>query len=312
MAASSAISPLPSATRQGERPCPVCGTDTLEHVLSGEDRLTGAPGEFAVVRCAECALAFTTPRIGPDQFDLYYPSDYSNHVEASGSSSRVSRAHQWGIVHRGPYRSLARRRPGRMLDVGCGRGELASAFVAAGWRTSGVEPSAHAAAQALTAGIDVHVGELDDAPWPESSFDAITFNHSLEHIPDPLGALESAHALLRPGGAVAISVPNFGCWQRRAFGTHWFQLDLPRHLQHFEHRSLEELVSRAGFRVKARGTTPMRAGLPNSLQYRLFGRLRFAGGGYRKLLWLMLPLLRPLDAIGQGDCLYVVACRDAA
>jgi dihydrofolate synthase/folylpolyglutamate synthase len=48
-----------------------------------------------------------------------------------------------------------------------------------------------------------------------------------------------ARALVRPGGLVLVSVPNFGSWQRRRFGSRWYHLDLPRHRTHFSPAGLK-------------------------------------------------------------------------
>jgi 2-polyprenyl-3-methyl-5-hydroxy-6-metoxy-1,4-benzoquinol methylase len=195
-----------------------------------------------------------------------------------------------------------------MLDVGCGNGELARAFARRGWEVAGIEPGS-AAQAARACGIEVHPGTLDDAPWRGPTFDAVIFNHSLEHLPDPARSLRRAAALLREGGTVAVAVPNFACWQRRVFGSRWFGLDLPRHLQHLDGHTLAALMVRAGLRPVAQSTASMRPGLLVSLQYALFGRARWMGRGLRLAAWALAPLLLVLDRFVAGDCLHVFAAK---
>lgn len=286
--------------------CPGCAAPLAgEVLLRGRDRLVGGRGEFAVLRCAACGLASTQPRITLDQFAEYYPSGYQPPPRAS----LVERARLGAIIRLGPYRQLARRPPGRLLDVGCGNGELARAFARRRWEVAGVEPSGHAAARARAGGVEVHHGTLDDAPWHGPSFDAIVFNHSLEHLPDPLRSLRQAAALLREGGVVAVGVPNFNCWQRRAFRSRWFQLDLPRHLQHLHAGTLGALMVRAGLRPVDHTTLSMRPALLVSLQYALFGRARWMGRGLRLTAWALAPLLWLSDRFVAGDCLHMLAVK---
>jgi SAM-dependent methyltransferase len=303
------------ATAAGAVRCPGCGSEheSPPVLLEGHDRLIGAPGRFSVIRCGACGLAFTEPRLGPEDFSTYYPEEYSAYVPRARLRLRLSpgllldRVRMEAIVRFGPYRQVWKRGPGRLLDVGCGSGDLAGVFARHGYAVSGVEPSAAGAEHARARGVEVHHGTLDDAPWEPGTFDAIVFNHSLEHIDDPAGAVARAASLLKPGGLLAIAVPNFGSWHRRAFGSAWFQLDLPRHLQHFDRGSLTGLVRAAGLRPVAVGAASMRPSLLGSAQYSTFGRLRYRGRGFQLLTWAYLPLLALSDLIGEGDCLHVTA-----
>lgn len=309
------MSPVASAESATVTRCPGCGTteETPAVLLHGHDRLTGAPGEFSVVGCSSCGLAFTQPRLRPDQFETYYPDSYSAYEP--NTSSRPSLGERIGVLQRqavvrfGPYREVWKRPPGRLLDVGCGVGDLAKVFADRGWAVSGIEPSSQAAEHARAAGVDAVTGTLADAPWPEGEFDAITFNHSLEHIDDPAEAVAQAARLLKPGGLLTIAVPNFGSWHRRLFGSAWFQLDLPRHLQHFDRRSLTALVGAAGLRPIDVSAATMRPSPLGSVQYKAYGRLRYDGRGFRLLAWALAPLLLLSDRIGEGDCLHLTAQR---
>ena len=298
--------------------CPGCETvqDDSVVLLRGRDRLTGAPGAFEVVSCATCGLAFTQPRLGPEDFATYYPEDYTAYVPRArlrrkrlSIGERIDALHLDALVRFGPYRRVWQRSPGRLLDVGCGTGDLAAAFAKGGWSVAGIEPSVQAAEHAREAGVEAVTGTLADAPWEDGHFDAIVFNHSLEHIDEPAQAIADAARLLRPGGLLAIAVPNFGSWHRRFFGSAWFQLDLPRHLQHFDRDSLAGLVRRAGLRPLATNAASMRPSPLGSLQYSLFGSMRYEGRGFRILAWALSPLLLLSDRIGEGDCLHLIAER---
>lgn len=295
--------------------CPACGAEeeSPTALLRGHDRLTEAPGEFSVVACASCGLAFTQPRLRPEDFATYYPETYNAYEPNAGARAslgeRIGALQRQLLVRYGPYREVWRRGPGKLLDVGCGTGDLAAVFGRHGWQAHGIEPSEQAAEHARAAGVTVVTGTLADAPWPEAGFDAIVFNHSLEHIGDPAEALAQAARLLRPGGVLAIAVPNFGSWHRRLFGSAWFQLDLPRHLQHFDRGSLAGLVRRAGLRPISSSSITMRPSPLGSFQYAAFGSIRFGGRAFRLLAWALTPLILLSDRIGEGDCLHLIAER---
>jgi len=277
--------------------------------------MTGAPGWFSVVACATCGLRFTYPRLQAEDFETYYPRSYTAYRPRSqgrrlpSPGALLDRIRLGAIVRHGPYRRIWRLEPGRLLDVGCGTGELGAVFSAKGWTVAGVEPSEAACTYARERGIDVHNGTLDDAPWGSETFDAVIFNHSLEHIERPADALAAAAQLLRRGGMLIVSVPNFRSWQRRVFGSRWFQLDLPRHLQHFERSSLGALVQRVGLKPVAVSVSSMRPSLLLSLQYAFFGRQRIGGRPFQLATWVFLPVVALTDVVSEGDCLHLVATR---
>ena len=102
-------------------------------------------------------------------------------------------------------------------------------------------------------------------------------------------------------------MPNFGSWHRRVFGTRWFQLDLPRHLQHFDRDSLGGLVAAPACARSPSGASSMLPSLLGSIQYSTFGNLRYGGRGFRIVTWAMLPIVALSDLIGEGDCLHLTA-----
>jgi SAM-dependent methyltransferase len=133
----------------------------------------------------------------------------------------------------------------RILDVGSGRGLFLLEMSRLGWECHGTERAGFV--DSASPGYRLHRGELVELGFPDAYFDAITIWHVLEHVRDPDATLREASRLLRPGGLIAIAVPNFGSLQRRIFGARWFHLDLPRHLFHLSRRSLQCLLAKNGF-----------------------------------------------------------------
>jgi len=287
------------------------------------DRLVTGEGPFAVIECPGCEYGLTIPQLSDEALAAFYPAEYyEEFYEHSGGAGG-------GLLHR--LRALFRRRsaerryrrepyllggvvPGRMLDVGCGSGSLLERFAERGWETYGVDPSNSAVAAAARRGARVHQGTLRDQPWEPGSFQLVTFEHSLEHIGDPIDALRRARELLAPGGLLLVIVPNWACWQRRLlFRNRWFPLDLPRHQQHFSPRALERLAGMLDLKAQAVGTSSTAISTAYSLHYVLAGRWT---PGWK--LWLsyalsipLLPLVFLGDRLGGGDSCYVVMERGA-
>jgi SAM-dependent methyltransferase len=103
-------------------------------------------------------------------------------------------------------------------------------------------------------GVDVVHGSIDDARFPDASFDVVHMSHVLEHLADPLGNLRTIGRLLRPGGCLIVEVPNefdnLYTWVRlRSATAHAY--DVPStHLWFFTPASLARVIRSAGFAVR--------------------------------------------------------------
>lgn len=133
------------------------------------------------------------------------------------------------------------------MELGCAAGEYLSRLQAAGWNVQGVEPGEGPVQIARSAGLSVHHGTLDSAPAANEFFDFVASWMVIEHVPNPRITLTQMFERLKPGGLLAISVPNAGCWEPSMFGANWDAWELPRHLHHFTPRSIRELLSECGF-----------------------------------------------------------------
>lgn len=231
--------------------CPLCGTGAAHVVCRASDRLNrGDPVLYQVARCDACGLAYTRPRPTFEAMAAFYPSSYSG----GGRRGLLDRAE-------GGYRArqqleavrwLAELRPrrGRLLDVGCGRGDLLLALQRDGWQTSGLEPAPEGAAAARARGLDVAEGRFEDLNAPIGSQDVVVLSGVLEHLHDPLASLRRARELLAPAGLAAVLyLPLLDSPQARMFGNRWLALDLPRHLTHFESTTFPRFARRAGLRI---------------------------------------------------------------
>lgn len=285
------------------------------------DRLVSGDGPFTVLECVACEYGVTDPQLSAEELTRFYPSGYyEDFYEHTGRATgnwlyrlrdRFRRGSATRRYRRPPF-DLSGVVPGAVLDVGCGAGELLEDFARRGWETYGIDPSAAAVAAAGRRGAKTHQGTLKDQPWEVGTFDLIVFQHSLEHIVDPVDAVRRACGLLAKGGLLVVAVPNWSCWQRRfLFRNRWFALDLPRHQQHFSPVALTRLADLLDLDLRAVGTNSTAASTAYSVHYLLAGRW---APGWK--LWLSYALSIPLlpfvllgDRIGGGDGCYVAMER---
>lgn len=232
--------------------CPLGCPSVDDAVLQGGDRLTGLPGTYRIVRCRTCGLMRTNPRPTPETIGFYYPESYGPYVSTQ-VSERPERP-RWQRALRSMFQLNAQRLPelppGRVLEIGCASGAFLHQLAQEGWVAEGVEPSAKAAEAARALGYRVHTGPLETAPEPEHPYDLIVGWMVLEHLHDPVGALRNLHRWTKPGGWLAVSVPNAGSYEFRLFRDAWYALQLPTHLFHYTTRTLRTVMQHTGWRVR--------------------------------------------------------------
>ena len=104
----------------------------------------------------------------------------------------------------------ARRRPGRLLDIGCGTGLFLAVARRRGWQPFGVDDCEDATDHARDHfGIQVWNGTFTEFVQRESEpFDVVTMWDVIEHARDPVGLLGAARGVLAPDGLIAVSTPN--------------------------------------------------------------------------------------------------------
>jgi 2-polyprenyl-3-methyl-5-hydroxy-6-metoxy-1,4-benzoquinol methylase len=146
----------------------------------------------------------------------------------------------------------------RVLDVGCGGGELGRLLRRRGHHVTGIELVPEMAEQAR--GHLDHVEWVDvethGFPFPPASFDAIVFADVLEHLVDPWRILREAVDLLAAGGVVVASIPNVQNLDvlRRLLRGHWDYRErgiLDRgHLRFFTLHTIRDLFAQASLTLE--------------------------------------------------------------
>lgn len=146
-------------------------------------------------------------------------------------------------VIRSTLRLVLPRRSLRLLEIGCGTGNILEALSVFG-EAVGVETNDALLAVARAAGLDVRKGALpDDVPvapeWP----DVVLLLDVLEHLDDDFAGLRAAHRLLRADGVLIVTVP--------AYPWLWSGHDVVlAHRRRYVASGLRRLVERAGYRVE--------------------------------------------------------------
>jgi SAM-dependent methyltransferase len=119
------------------------------------------------------------------------------------------------LRRRAVLRALRDVPPGRVLEIGCGRGELLARLGAAGWTGLGLElaPAAAAVARAAVAPLRGAIRVEERPEDVAGTFGLVLATEVLEHVEDDVGALRAWARWVAPGGRLLLTVPAHArCW----------------------------------------------------------------------------------------------------
>ncbi len=252
-----------STTMSSSIPCALCGATDF-HVFHDM-------GWRRIIRCAKCGLVRADPLPTMAEKVVVETQGYTDEhafPEVADFFKNCHRDYVDDPVIRTMRRDLAMLEdtlggPGRLLDVGAGTGVFMHLARERGWRPSGVDICPLTAEKAAREfGVEIAVGPFEEHHFDGAEFDAATLLDVLEHVHDPLATLRRVHALLRPGGAVYIAVPNQRCLLTALVDAYahaggpgaqklLLRLYVAPHLHYFTPSTIRRLVGAAGFRIQS-------------------------------------------------------------
>jgi SAM-dependent methyltransferase len=249
--------------------CRICGFSGENPVYKVREMMFGLKEEFCYFQCAKCQCLQISEF--PSDLTAYYKMDYYSLTQSpedlylnpvvgwarrKRDSCSVLNEGGWGSLIRLIYpedhdmASLSRlplTRKKRIVDVGCGTGFLLYFLKEAGFENVlGVEPHIEKDLE-YSNGLTIKKSQVLDLSEEQ---DVFMFHHSFEHLPNPIETLEAVHALTPADGVCMIRVPLVSSEAWRKYGTHWVQLDAPRHLFLYSVESLKLLAEKTGFKIK--------------------------------------------------------------
>ena len=223
--------------------CPLCGERKLVPIFK-----KGAHRFFECPRCLHVRVfPYPTPEATQSYYETAFSPDYLAHNQ------------EW-------FKVLAKRRmqtvgayfpegfSGSLLDAGSGYGFFLREAKNQGWNPLGIESSACERDYATRIlGVSVVDKDLSEAleGLPDSSFDVITFWHTLEHLEEPGRAIEQAIRLLKKDGLLLLNSPNLASMVFRILGRRWSWIYVPGHVQYFRVRPFSAWLETKGLQLRA-------------------------------------------------------------
>ena len=254
--------------------CRLCGSIGPHRTIAVREMMYGSRESFEYYSCAACDTLQIMNAPEGEELARHYPPDYIS-FSVSGQPNVV----RWlttqhdrfelrtggrpvgalisGLVPQRMVRAtigdvvkivgqLGLGRDARILDVGCGGGALLDRLAKAGFTNlSGVDPFLAAEGE-TPQGVPLMKRYLSEVP---GEFDLIMFNHSLEHMPDPVASLKAANEKLAAGGICLVRLPTTSSEAWTVYAADWVQIDAPRHFVIPSREGMALAADAAGLRV---------------------------------------------------------------
>lgn len=214
--------------------CHLCESKKIGPIFKKKD--------LHMFKCRNCGIVFLGDEISAESVrDLY---SYYGYNELSNRLSSVTKCRYEKILN-----DLERyRKTNSIIDVGCGAGYFLKCATSRGWQADGSEISDGAVKLSEEKGQSVIKGDITVLNIEKGKYDVATLFEFIEHAADPCATVRKMSYILRPGGAIYITTPNYDSLTRKILRARWGTFH-KEHLFYFTTKSLVSLLGRYGFKV---------------------------------------------------------------
>lgn len=235
--------------------CPLCGSANFMHYKTGDisKHHSYKPSLSKVMHwnnCKDCGHVFTAGYYTDEALGIIFGE--TQHVQSVGVDAETYRLVSADMVNR----VVPFQRDGIWLDVGFGNGSLIFTAQEYGFEAVGLDLRPQSVDTLKRLGFAAHCVDILDFS-SETPLSVISMADVLEHMPYPRKALEKAHSLLKPGGALLVSMPNsdnFIWTMNTAMNTNPFWGEM-EHYHNFSRKRLYALLEEHGFEPKTYGVS---------------------------------------------------------
>lgn len=216
--------------------CVACGSGFSREVVGKAGDAAGLDGA-KLYECSDCRTVFKAP-----WSTTFVPELYGYYAPRKG----LSKSDLYDPLTEVRYAALLTKlksfaQGSRLLDVGCGQGHFVNVAMKTGWDVSGIDLSEHAVAICAQFGLPVRRLDFLEGDLPPASFDVITMFELIEHLPSPGRFVSRAEQLLKAGGLLYLTTPNFDSLDRRVLAALWRGIH-PAHLAYYSPRTIRRLI----------------------------------------------------------------------
>lgn len=213
---------------------------------SGRLKTLEAYSHAGLVRCQDCSMVFS--KMVPTDEEL--SRHYGNYPLFKFVTETTKKRYNEILDKLEPFRKT-----NKLIDVGCGEGFFLEQAILRGWEVYGTEYAEQYIRLCSEKGISMKQGRLDLKNYEAHSFDVVTSFEVLEHIQYPNEEISNFRKLVRTGGVLYLTTPNFNSLSRFMTGPKWSIISYPDHLAYFTPKTLKKLMNKNNFGVYNLWTT---------------------------------------------------------
>lgn len=221
--------------------CPLCSANSSSSFVGYERAF--------LHKCNACNFVYSTQIPSDAELEAYYSNDYELTEFFSPITAKRYHAILDGFDHL--------KQTNNLLDIGAGNGFFAEIAIQRGWSVYGTELTDETINIAAQKGVKMAKGKLENLDFEPNSFDVVVCIEVIEHVSFPKSFVSEIHTILRKGGVVYITTPNFNSLSRRRLKSHYDVINYPNHLSYFTSKTLTKLLNAHGFAKESLKTTGM-------------------------------------------------------
>lgn len=292
--------------------CPVCSS-TIKPWKQKQSR----DKKYNICLCCSCGYCFVNPRPTKEYLNEYYSSveqkKLSDRPETLEAVIDAERVYPNSSVDAKRIITSIKRHMGndlkdaKLLDVGCGSGFYTKEAMDSGFNVTCIElgKRERTVTEKMTGLVPINTS-FEDFKTDNGTFDAVLMSQVLEHAYDVNEWISKSYDILRPGGVIAVALPNYNSIIRMILKERDPFICPPEHLNFFNKSSLLKLLLKHGFQV-------VEAGSISRLPIETFSkRLPYLGKGTAKIIAnIANGMFKPFNLIRMGMMLNIYAKKHA-
>ena len=220
--------------------CILCNSkNTFKKIESVVDRFENN-NSYSIVKCS-CDMVMLNPRHDINDIGEHYNvSDYQPHNKKNNFINFLYKIAQY-INNKSKISIIEEYfKSGNILDFGGGDGKFTNYMIRKKWEALYFEPN-------LDQKQTHHITNISDLKG--SKFQVITMFHAIEHIHEIHKSLNTIYNLLDDDGILVLTFPNYFAYEKIFFKDKWIAYDAPRHLYHFDMKSIKRLLNQNKFKI---------------------------------------------------------------